>query len=199
MAIEGQNQDALEAWRLLKPNTEFAVKELSLALENPDESPAALLETYLFAKRALAQSMQMLLRSQLPDSCVEFYELRARIQDEMHSRFSEHVPEQYLKVPYGTKANEELFAVLHRGLGSPVDNALLRAINADDVHTERRIRELRELGLDITSTTVNGRQHYTLGSLELDGSRIRELVVKAIGKSKVLSEKEKDEMSARLS
>lgn len=197
MAIE--NQSAFEVWRRLKPDTEFAVKALSSALEEPDESSAAILDAYLFAKRALAQSMQSLLRSQLPDSCIEFYELRARIQHEMHSRYSEHVPEQYLKVPYGTKANEELFAVLHQELGSPVDNARLRTINADDVHTERRIRELRELGLDITSTTVNGRQHYTLGSLELDGAKIRELVVKAIGKSKVLSKEEKDEMNARLS
>ncbi|WP_328831191.1 hypothetical protein OHT77_28050 [Streptomyces sp. NBC_00252] len=196
MAIE--NQGAFEVWQRLKPDTEFAVNALSSALKEPDESPAAILDAYLFAKHALAQSMQSLLRSQLPASCVEFHELRARIQLEMHSRFSGHVPEQYLKVPYGTKANEELFAVLHQEIGSPVDNARLRTINADDVHTERRIRELRELGLDITSSTVNGRQHYTLCSLELNSAKIRELVVKAIGKTKLLSKEQKDQMIVRL-
>ncbi|MGX1474988.1 UNVERIFIED_CONTAM: hypothetical protein RKD50_003796 [Streptomyces canus] len=196
MAIE--NQDAFEVWRRLKPDTEFAVKALGSALGDPDGSPAEILDAYLFAKRSLAQSMQSLLRSQLPAFCTEFHEVRTRVRDQMHSRFSGAVPEQYLKVPYGTKANEELFAVLVQEIGSPVDNARLRTINADDVHTERRIRELRELGLDITSTTVNGRRHYTLGSLELDSTKIRELVAKAIGKSNGLSNREKGEMIARL-
>ncbi|MET8631653.1 hypothetical protein [Streptomyces sp. NPDC004680] len=197
MAIE--NQDAFEVWQRLRPDTEFAVQALSSALEEPGESPAAVLEAYLFAKRALAQSMQSLLRSQLPAaSCAAFHELRGRIQEELRSRFSGRVPEQYLKVPYGTKANEELFAVLHQQIGSPVDSARLRTVNADDVHTERRIRELRELGLDIASAKVDGRQYYTLGSLELDSERIRELVAKAIRKSTVLSTAEKDEMAARL-
>jgi hypothetical protein len=194
-----EDQGAFEVWQRLKPDTEFAVRELRSALEEPDESPAAVLEAYLFAKRALAQSMQSLLRSQLSAaSRAAFHELRARIQDELHSRFSGRVPDQYLKVPYGTKANEELFAVLHQEIGSPVDSARLRTINADDIHTERRIRELRELGLDVTSTKVTGNQYYILGSLELDSTRIRDLVVKAIRKSKTLSKSEKDEMVARL-
>ncbi|MCX4558305.1 hypothetical protein OHA02_19140 [Streptomyces phaeochromogenes] len=196
MAIE--NQGAFEAWGRLKPDTEFAVKALSSALEEPDASPEAILDAYLFAKRALAQSMASLLQSQLPPTCAEFHELRARIQNEMQSRFSEHVPERYLKVPYGTKANERLFAVLHQDIGSPVDNGRLRTINADDIHTERRIRELRELGLDITTTSVDGRRHYILESLELDSTKIRELVVKMIGKTKALSKEEKKEIIARL-
>lgn len=196
VAIE--NQDAFDVWRRLKPDTEFAVKALGSALADPHASPAEILDAYLFAKRALAQSMQPLLRAQLPATCTEFYEVRARIQDEMHSKFSDVVPEQYLKVPYGTKANEELFAVLHQELGLPVDSALLRTINADDVHTERRIRELRELGLDVTTTMVNGRHHYVLDSLNIDSAKIRELVVKAIGKSKGLTRKEKEELIAQL-
>lgn len=197
MAIE--DQSAFEVWQRLKPDTEFAVRELSSALEEPDGSPAAVLEAYLFAKRALAQSMQSVLRSQLPAaSRAAFREVRARIQDELHSRFSGQVPDQYLKVPYGTTANEELFAVLHLEIGSPVDSARLRTVNADDIHTERRIRELRELGLDVTSTKVNGNQYYILNSLELDNARIRDLVVKAIRNSKALSRPQKDELVARL-
>jgi hypothetical protein len=197
VAIE--NQDAFEVWERLKPDTEFAVRALSSALADPGESPSAVLDAYLFAKRALAHSMQSLLRSQLPPaSRAAFHELRARIRDELHSRFSETVPEQYLTVPYGTKANEELFAVLHQDIGSPVDSARLRTINGDDVHTERRIRELRELGLNITSIQVNGHQHYILGSVSLESAKIRELVVKAIRRSKALSREDRDEMAARL-
>jgi tRNA nucleotidyltransferase/poly(A) polymerase len=197
VAIE--NQGAFEVWQRLRPDTEFAVQALSSALADPDESPAAVLEAYLFAKRALAQSMQSLLRSQLPAaSCAAFHELRGRIQDELHSRFSDRVPQQYLKVPYGTKAHEELFALLHQKLGSPVDSARLRTVNGDDIHTERRIRELRELGLDIASTKVDGHQYYTLCSPEADAAKAREFVAKAIRKSKALSEAEKDAMAALL-
>ncbi|MFH9004567.1 hypothetical protein ACH4E5_15155 [Streptomyces afghaniensis] len=197
MAIE--DQSAFEVWQRLKPDTEFVVRELGSALEEPGGSPAAVLEAYLFAKRALAQSMQSLLRSQLPvASRAAFHEVRARIQDELQSRFSGRVPDQYLKVPYGTTANEELFAVLHQEIGSPVDSARLRTVNADDIHTERRIRELRELGLDITSTKVDGNQYYILGSLELDSTRIRELVIKAIRNSKALSKHQKEELVSHL-
>ncbi|MEU6488481.1 hypothetical protein [Streptomyces sp. NPDC046887] len=193
------NREDFEKWLRLKPDSEFSVRALGSALEDSAESPAAILDAYLFAKRALAESMQSLLRSQLPRASREaFHELRARIKEQLHSRFSGQVPEQYLAVPYGTRANEELFALLHHDMGSPVDSARLRAVNADDVHTERRIRELRELGLDISPSKVNGHQHYTLGSLGIDRSRVRELVVKTISKSKSLSTEEKAAMIARL-
>lgn len=189
MAVE--NQGAFEAWQRQKHGSEFAVKALAEALADPGESPAGVLDAYLFAKKALAQSMQSLLRSQLPVSCPEFHALRERIRDEMVSRFSGKVPGQFLKVPYGSKANEELFAVLHQDLGSPVDNARLRTVNGDDTHTERRIRELRELGLDIAATPLNGTQHYTLRSLDFDSAHVRELVAKSVRKSKLSAAEKK--------
>lgn len=195
MAVE--NQSAFEAWQRQKPGSEFAVRALAEALANPGESPAAVLDAYLFAKKALAQSMQSLLRSQLPVSCAEFHALRERIQEEMLSRFSDRVPEQFLKVPYGSETNEELFAVLYQDIGSPVDNARLRTVNGDDTHTERRIRELRELGLDIAAAPLNGTQHYTLRSLDIDSERVRELVAKAVRKSK-LSAAEKKAIAGRI-
>jgi hypothetical protein len=198
VAIE--DHGAFEVWQRLKPDTEFAVSELRAALEDPEMTPAATLDAYLFAKRALAESMQSLMRSQLPASSrAAFQEIRTRIQDELHSRFAGRVPDRYLRVPYGTKANEELFAVLHQEIGSPVDSARLRTINADDIHTERRIRELRELGLDVIPSKVNGNQYYVLGSLDLDSDRIRELPVKAIRNTKSLSKAEKEDLIARIS
>ncbi|MFE9772958.1 hypothetical protein ACFYOV_14980 [Streptomyces sp. NPDC005931] len=196
MAVE--NGEAFQAWQRLKPNTEFAVRALSSALEDPQASPDDILDAYLFAKRTLAHSMQSLIRSQLPSSGEKFHEVRERIREEMLARFGRAVPEKYLNVPYGTKANEELFAVLHQSLGQPVDIARLRTINGDDVHTERRIRELRELGLDITAITVNGRRHYTLTSLELDGERIHTLVFQGVSRAKGLGHEEKQEILSRL-
>lgn len=197
MAIE--DQGAFEKWQQRKPDAEFAAGALSTALGEPEGDPAAVLDAYLFAKRTLAQSMQFLLRSQLPEaSRAAFHDVQARIREELHSRFSDRVPEQYLRVPYATTANEELFAVLHHAMGSPVSADRLRTANADDVHTERRIRELRELGLDISVETVDGDRCYVLGSLNLDGARMRELVLKAIRKSRALSDTEQEEMIAQL-
>lgn len=194
-----ENIDTFEEWEKLKPATVFAVDELASALADQGKSPAAIIDAYLFAKRSLARSMQELLRSQLPDSSREaFHRLREDVESELKLHFSGKVPDQYLKPLYGTKANEELFAVLHSEIGCHIDIARLRTVNGDDVHTERRIRELRELGLEITATSVNGNQHYMLHSLDLDSSKFGDLVEKSIKKSTSLSKREKEELIKRI-
>jgi hypothetical protein len=44
----------------------------------------------------------------------------------------------------------------------------LRAIVGDQVHTERRVRELRDLGFHVTWRKVGDEDHYSLPSLEQD-------------------------------
>ncbi|MFF0149140.1 hypothetical protein [Amycolatopsis sulphurea] len=194
-----ENVETFEEWRRLKPSTAFAVDALRSSLAGQDTSPASIIDAYLFAKRTLARSMQELLRAQLPDSSrAAFRRLRKNVETELKSRFSDRVPDQYLNPLYGTKANEELFAVLHAEIGCHIDIARLRTVNGDDVHTERRIRELRELGLKITATSVNGNQHYMLHSLDLDSSKFGNLVEKSINRSTSLSKEKKEELIKRI-
>ncbi|MFJ4911948.1 hypothetical protein [Streptomyces sp. NPDC088726] len=181
-----ENEEAYAVWKRLKPNTKFAVGQLAALIEDEETSADAIFSAYMVAKKDLARSMQELLRSTLPPSRPAFAELRSRVSQSLQQRFGDRIPEKYLAVPYDTVANQDLFGLLYEHMGTPVEATVLRAINADDVHTERRIRELRELGLHITSAKRHGVSCYLLTSLDLDPDRTKELVSKAIKKSSAL-------------
>lgn len=196
--MPAENEDQFEVWRTLKPTSAYAVRELSSAFEREDTSPDDVIDAYLFAKRQLAQSMQALLMSQLPSICSEFTDLRGRIQSEMTNRYADTIPERYLKVPYGSKVHELLFMILLRNLGKPVDSDRLRLATSDNTHTERRTRELRELGFNIAPSEVEGSRYYTLVDLEIDYEKVPELIAKAIKKSESLTEADKLSLMERL-
>ncbi|MFI9160009.1 hypothetical protein [Kitasatospora aureofaciens] len=192
-----ENEEAYAAWKRHKPDTKFAVGQLAALLEEADESADSVFNAYLVAKKDLARSMQELLRATLPPSRPAFAELRSRVSESLQERFGDRIPQKYLAVPYDTVANQDLFGLLREHMGKPVDTAVLRAINADDIHTERRIRELRELGLRIDSVKRDGVGCYLLASLDLDPVQIQALIVKAIKKSS-LPEAEQTELIAAL-
>ncbi|MFE9854663.1 hypothetical protein [Streptomyces sp. NPDC005780] len=181
-----ENEEAYAAWKRLKPNTKFAVGQLAALIGEEDKSADAVFGAYMVAKKDLARSMQELLRSTLPPSRPAFEELRSLVSQSLQKRFGDSIPEKYLAVPYDTVANQDLFGLLYEHMGNPVETTVLRAINADDIHTERRIRELRELGLRIVAVKRDGVGCYLLASLDLDPDRTKELVIKAIKKPYVL-------------
>ncbi|MEV5602941.1 hypothetical protein AB0L33_16020 [Streptomyces sp. NPDC052299] len=178
-----KNEEAHAAWERLKPNTHFAVGQLADLIADDNGSADAVFGAYMVAKKDLARSMQELLRSTLPPSRPAFEELRSRISQSLQERFGDRVPQKYLAVPYDTVANQDLFGLLHEHLGQPVETTVLRAVNADDIHTERRIRELREMGLRLEAAKRDGVGYYVLKSLDLDPDQMKALVVKAIKKS----------------
>ncbi|MER6380705.1 hypothetical protein ABT274_12070 [Streptomyces sp. NPDC001127] len=168
-------------------------------LTTEQESPQNLVDAYLFAKRTLAEAMQELLRSQLPASTADtFSELRDQLGRLISQRYADAIPEKYLKVPYGSRTHEELFSVLLQRRGEPVEASVLRIITADSVHTERRMRELRELGLDIQAAKAQGVDVYTLRSLELDPGMIPSIVRNLIRQDKRLSKPAQDELISLL-
>ncbi|MEU9380234.1 hypothetical protein AB0D38_04170 [Streptomyces sp. NPDC048279] len=196
--MPAENEEQTEAWTSLRPTSAYAVRELSSAFERESTPPDDLIDAYLFAKRNLAQSMQALLLSQLPSECADFAELRARIQAEMENRYADRIPERFLKVPYGSKVHELLFMILLRSLGDRVDSDRLRLATRDNVHTERRTRELRELGFNIVTSESDGGQFYTLVNLGIDFSKVPELIAKTINKSESLTTAEKSNLMDEL-
>ncbi|WP_405018426.1 hypothetical protein OHV05_16875 [Kitasatospora sp. NBC_00070] len=172
--------------------------QLHSQLSEPDASPQDLIDAYLFAKQVLAESMQALLRDQLPESCPAFRELRERLSETLTEQFGGRIPAKYLKVPYGTRIHEELFSILLQRAGEPVPAMMLRIIAADSVHAERRMRELRELGLDIHAGKAQGTDVYTLCSLEIDPSLTPSIIGNLIKKDKSLPKQEKDALLASL-
>lgn len=176
----------LDDWNNLKEVTKLAVAQLLDQLQS-ETSTEDLLDSYLYAKRLLAESMQAFIRAGLTESNETFSNLRKQIQAEIKRRYAGRIPDRYLKVPYGSRVHEELFAILLQRQGVPVQAALLRVVTGDSVHTERRVRELRELGLDVQTSKDSGYDYYTLGSLNVDTSFVPAMVANLIKRDSGLS------------
>ncbi|SNT60268.1 hypothetical protein SAMN05443665_105633 [Actinomadura meyerae] len=181
-----------EEWARLKPDTLIAVEQLSRKLQGTTSS-RELIDSYLYAKRLLAESMRAFVRMELPERCEDFRRGCAAIEVEMRRRYGGMVPEGYLIAPYKSRVNEELYCLLHRSLGEEVPGSLLCTVTADSVHTERRIRELRELGFSVSSSEAEGVDFYSLKSLEPDFSMIPSAVMK-VAQRKKFKEMPKDEL-----
>ncbi|MCP2249079.1 hypothetical protein [Lentzea aerocolonigenes] len=178
-------------WSRLRPDTAAATEDLLVQLRSGTSSQD-LLDTYLYAKRLLAESMQAYVRLGLPERCEEFHELRAQLGTEMERRYGGTVPAAYLAVPYGSRVHEELFSLLLQRKGQNVEAALLRVVTADSVHTERRLRELRELGMDIVSLESNDIDYYVLGSLDLTYELIPAIIRNTAKRKKYVAMSKKD-------
>ncbi|MER6394586.1 hypothetical protein ABT263_00760 [Kitasatospora sp. NPDC001603] len=177
MNVTDRRPDPASDWHRLKPDTLLAVQGVLGLLEKEDADAQNLLDAYLYAKRLLAESMQALVRTALPEACSTFSDLRTQLAERMAEEYGERIPQRYLTVPYGSRTHEELFAMLLQRIRQPVSAALLRVVTGDSVHTERRTRELRELGLDIVTSREGGGDVYTLRSLDLDISLIPTIII----------------------
>jgi hypothetical protein len=189
--------NALDDWNNLKESTKLAVGQLLDQLQS-ETSTQDLLDSYLYAKRLLAESMQAFARVGLSESSETFDDLREQIQAAIDRRYAGRIPDRYLKVPYGSRVHKELFAILLQRQGTPVQAALLRVVTGEAVHTERRVRELRELGLDIQTSKDSGYDYYTLGSLSVDMSFVPVIVANLIKGDSRLSSEQKQNLLDRV-
>ncbi|MGW2147396.1 hypothetical protein ACWCOT_24045 [Nonomuraea bangladeshensis] len=155
-------------WNRLRPDAVLAVKDLLNLLESDDGSSQDIFDVYLYAKRLLADAMEARIKIDLDQPCKAFHDLRGKLRSIMEDRYAAQLPAAYLTVPYGSSVHEKLFLTLLQRQGNEVPASLLRIVTADSVHTERRIRELRELGLDIVTAKASGSDTYKLDSLEID-------------------------------
>ncbi|MFG1707440.1 PIN-like domain-containing protein [Nonomuraea sp. M3C6] len=153
-----------------------------------------LLDSYLNVKRVLAESMQAVVQDQLSDGCPAFHELREKLSLFMASKIEERIPEKYLRVPYGSRIHEDLFAILYQNIGSPVPAGRLRIVTGDSVHTERRTRELRELGFNIDARKQGSEDVYTLHGLSLDHTLVRSIIGNNVRRDSALSTSDREEI-----
>ena len=78
------------------------------------------------------------------------------------------LPAKYLKVRGFGKSHARLVAYLVRSAGNEVSASELRMLTGDAVHTERRARELRDLGFALEAKHTGGTDVYLLRSAEPD-------------------------------
>lgn len=168
-------------WPRLRVKAAQSTELLAALFAEPSVDDERLLWAYLETKAALAEAMQALALEQLSDPVGLMDKAKLAIERQMANAYADLLPAQYLHVSGFGRVHETLLAYLARRVGRDVDAAELRVITADAVHTERRVRELRDLGLPIIAGHAGGRDTYVLESLEPDTSAAaRELVRKNV-------------------
>jgi hypothetical protein len=127
-----------------------------------------LVDGYLETKQTLAQALRTISQEELGDTSATLEDVKQRVVAHMKSALGNVVPEQYLHATgYGT-IHGVLLTYLVRHLGDPVPASRLRVLTGDQVHTERRVRELRDLGLNVSVSRAGGENQYVLASLDPD-------------------------------
>ena len=127
-----------------------------------------LTDGYLELRRTLASQFRELAHETLEIDADALSQIRDRVTLEMQRRYSEALPEGYLSVRGygGVRIILYGYLLLHDGRSVPASR--LRVLTGDQVHTERRVRELRDLGLAIDSAHSGGEDHYRLHPEKFD-------------------------------
>ncbi len=130
-----------------------------------------LLMAYVEARGQLAKNFRELSSSVLVKATERLEGVRSDVRAKMHDDFGGLVPERLLEVQSYGKLHAVLLEYLSAHQGEPVAASRLRVLAGDQVHTERRVRELRDLGLEITWKRGPGEVQYVLESDLPDLSR----------------------------
>jgi hypothetical protein len=123
-----------------------------------------LVTEYISLRKGLARDFQQLAELDLQSDETALDAVRRQITQRMRERYGGRLPDRFLQVRGYKGVHPILFEYLARHAGEPVAGARLRVLTGDQVHTERRLRELRDLGFDITSARVADDDQYILRS-----------------------------------
>jgi hypothetical protein len=137
-------------------------------LASDEESIDILLERYASFRRALSKQFRQVAEARLLRGGAVIDSVRQQIERAIRSADQGDLPKKYLTVrPYG-RTHSVLLEYLSGRLARPVPASRLRVLTGDQIHTERRVRELRDLGLDVSWHKVADEDQYVLKSLEID-------------------------------
>lgn len=127
-----------------------------------------LLDGYLEARHSLAKQFCLVAQGYLlrNDSILET--TRKLIEERMAQMFRGRIPDKYLLVRGYKSMQPILLQYLAQHAGNPVRSSKLRVLTADQIHTERRVRDLRELGFEVAWKKTSNEDQYVLRSREPD-------------------------------
>src|SRR5689334_15870865 len=106
-----------------------------------------LIAAYLEAKRVLAKAFQAL-HVERYSGAADLGEVKSLLERAMATNYS-GLPPQYLNLRGFGAVHDLIFAYLKHRVGQDVSADELRMLTGDAVHTERRARDLRVLGLQL--------------------------------------------------
>ncbi len=130
-----------------------------------------IIDGYLETRTLLAKTFRDLAQAHLQPVNPVLDEVRWKVERRMKVLYNGRVPKEYLAVRRYGATHQLLAAYLFRQVGRPVSASRLRLLTGDQVHTERRVRELRDLGLSVEAARVAGENQYILTSQEPDVDR----------------------------
>jgi hypothetical protein len=123
---------------------------------------------YHRAKRALALSFQEMALSVVPREQFKLDDVKQSVMDEMRSLFAGRVDPEFFTFRRYTTPHPDIYALLASKVGEPIPGWRIRLLSGDKIHTERRTRELRDLGLEIEVNERDDESTYCLVSLDAD-------------------------------
>jgi hypothetical protein len=126
------------------------------------------LSAYIESRRELAESFRDLAGAMLMHASDRIERVRAEIKATMQREFGGLVPERLVEVRAYASVHALLLEYLAAHVGEPVSASRLRILAGDQVHTERRVRELRDLGFAIAWKRGAGEIQYVLESDQPD-------------------------------
>ena len=149
-------------------NLELFVELVRSQIDRPEVEFERLLDGYLEARRALSRQFCLVAQGYLlrGDSLLET--TRQRVEERMAKVFGGRLPEKYLVVRGYNSVQPILLQYLAQHVGNPVRSSKLRILTADQIHTERRVRDLRDLGFQVEWKKVANDDQYVLKSVEPD-------------------------------
>lgn len=123
---------------------------------------------YVDLRGTLAREFRTLAQGELTSGEPRLEITRRQIEHRMQERYGGRVPDKYLSVSGYKGVHPILLEYLLKHFGTPVAASRLRVLTGDQVHTERRLRELRDLGFELTWKRAFDEDHYVLLSREPD-------------------------------
>ncbi|WP_165070189.1 hypothetical protein [Marisediminicola senii] len=161
-----------------------------------DATERELVDAYLESKKLLARSFQVLAVERY-SGAERLEAVKALLVNAMDVLYPT-LPTRY-KVVKGFGASHRLILnYLSQRVGEEVSAEELRVLTGDAVHTERRARELRDLGLDVASRSVAGGQQYLLRSAHPDMNAARSIALHNVNEDNSLTGQERANLARLL-
>lgn len=145
-----------------------AAERFARSLSSASSFDENLADEYNRLRKSLASSFQSMSLAAVPRSEFRLTDVKAAVSEEMRTLFSGRVDSSLFSITGYTTPHPDLYSVLAQRAGEPVPGWRLRLLSGDKVHTERRTRELRDLGLQISVLEQDDDSVYVLETLHPD-------------------------------
>jgi hypothetical protein len=182
-------------WNHQRLSAAEAASLLSDLLRDDMSEPRSLIVSYLDAKRQLAHAFQSLSEELWLDPA-PLARVKSQIETAIQTQYPALPAKLKLVRGYG-RVHELLFAYLADRTGVEVSADELRILTGDAVHTERRTRDLRDLGLRIDVFDSGGITVYVLrDQIPASGAGAASIVTRNIRDDRNLTARDREDLLA---